>query len=71
MVPILSYNYGARKPERVKKTVKLSIFTAIGIMILGFAAFELIPDVLLELFDASETMLSIARRRCASSARTF
>ena len=59
MVPILSYNYGARKPERVKKTVKLSIFTAIGIMILGFAAFELIPDVLLELFDASETMLSI------------
>ena len=56
MVPILSYNYGARKPERVKKTVKLSIFTAIGIMILGFAAFELIPDVL---FDASETMLSI------------
>ena len=59
MVPILSYNYGARKPERVKKTVKLSIFTAIGIMILGFAAFELIPDVLLELFDASERMLAI------------
>ena len=59
MVPILSYNYGARKPERVKKTVRLSILTAIGIMILGFAAFELIPDVLLELFDASETMLAI------------
>ena len=58
-LPVMGYNYGARKPERVKKTVKLSIFTAIGIMILGFAAFELIPDVLLELFDASETMLSI------------
>ena len=59
MVPILAYNYGARKPERVKKTVKLSILTAIGIMVVGFAAFELIPDVLLRLFDASETMMSI------------
>ena len=43
----------------MKKTVKLSIFTAIGIMILGFAAFELIPDSAAGLFDASETMLSI------------
>ena len=59
MVPILSYNYGARKPERVKRTVRLSILTAIGIMVLGFAAFELMPGTLLELFDASERMLAI------------
>ena len=59
MVPILSYNYGARKPERVKRTVRLSILTAIGIMALGFAAFELVPGTLLELFDASERMLAI------------
>ena len=26
MVPIISYNYGARKPDRVKKTIKAAIF---------------------------------------------
>lgn len=59
MVPILSYNYGAEKPDRVKKTIRLSIFTAIGIMLLGVAAFELAPHILLALFDASEHMLAI------------
>ncbi len=59
MVPILSYNYGAEKPNRVKKTIRLSIFTAIGIMLLGVAAFELAPHILLALFDASEHMLAI------------
>ena len=33
MVPIISYNYGADKPDRVKKTVKLSILTAVMIAI--------------------------------------
>lgn len=61
MVPILSYNYGAEKPERVKKTVKLSILTAIGIMALGTLAFELIPGTLLSLFDPSEYMLQIGK----------
>lgn len=61
MVPILSYNYGAEKPERVKKTVRLSILTAIGIMALGTLAFELVPDVLLSMFDPSEHMLQIGK----------
>ncbi len=59
MVPILSYNYGAEKPERVKKTVRLSILTAMSIMALGTLAFELVPDVLLSMFDPSEHMLQI------------
>ena len=59
MVPIISYNYGAARADRVKRTVLLTICTAIGIMGLGFAAFELIPEVLLSLFDASEHMLAI------------
>lgn len=59
MVPIIAYNYGAKKMDRVKKTVKLTIFTAIGILMLGFAAFELIPGVLLSFFNASDDMLAI------------
>lgn len=59
MVPIIAYNYGAKNLKRIKKTVALSIGIAVGIMSLGVLAFELIPDVLLSFFNASEEMLAI------------
>ena len=59
MVPIIAYNYGARKYDRVKRTIAVSIVTAVSIMIAGLLVFELIPDVLLSLFKASEDMLKI------------
>ena len=59
MVPIISYNYGARKPERVKKTIRLSITAAICLMLIGLALFELIPGTLLTLFNATDRMRKI------------
>ena len=59
MVPIISYNYGARKPERVKKTIRLSVFYAEFIMLVGFCIFQFLPDKLLGLFAASDAMLAI------------
>ena len=59
MVPIVSYNYGARKGARLIKTVKLSILTAVCIMVLGLAVIQIIPGPILLLFNASEDMLSI------------
>ena len=59
MVPIIGYNYGARKPERIHKTIKLSMVYATGIMAIGFIVFQLVPDKLLLFFDASENMLKI------------
>lgn len=59
MVPIVAYNYGARKPERIEKTFKLSVFYAICLMFLGFVTFQLFPDKLLMIFNASEHMLAI------------
>lgn len=59
MVPIISYNFGAAKPERVKQTIRYTILTAVAIMALGTLAFETIPQVLLSFFDASEHMLAI------------
>ena len=59
MVPIISYNYGARKPERVKKTIRLSITAAICLMLIGLALFELIPGTLLTLFNATDHMRQI------------
>ena len=59
MVPIISYNYGARKPERVKKTIRLAVFYAECIMLVGFCIFQFLPDKLLGLFAASDAMLAI------------
>ncbi len=61
MVPIVSYNYGAMKYDRVKKTVRLTVLTAIGIMCVGCALFELFPSALLGLFSPTDEMLSIGR----------
>lgn len=59
MVPIISYNYGAARPQRVWKTVRLTIFTAVAIMFVGFLAFQTAPGTLLSLFEASEEMTAI------------
>ena len=59
MVPIISYNYGAARMDRVKRTVKLTICTAVCIMVAGFAVFQLAPATLLSLFDASVEMIAI------------
>ncbi|WP_298018031.1 MATE family efflux transporter [uncultured Dysosmobacter sp.] len=59
MVPIVSYNYGAARLDRVKKTVKLTACTAVCIMTLGFSVFQLAPEVLLSFFTPSEEMLAI------------
>ena len=59
MVPIIAYNYGAKRPSRVYATMKLAAITAVGYMLLGFAIFQLIPETLLGFFNASEAMLEI------------
>ena len=59
MVPIVAYNYGARKPDRIMKTMRLSIIYAVSIMIMGFAVFQIVPESLLAIFDASEEMVEI------------
>lgn len=59
MIPIVAYNYGARNKERLTKTVKLSMVYAIGMMLIGVALFQLIPDKLFLLFDSSKEMLAM------------
>ena len=61
MVPIVSYNYGARKFDRVRKTVRLTVITAISIMCVGCALFELIPGTLLGLFSPTDEALAIGK----------
>lgn len=59
MIPIIAYNYGAGKKERLVKTIKLSILYAMILMVVGFLIFQSMPQILLGWFKASETMLAI------------
>ena len=59
MVPIIAYNYGARKKDRLLRTVKLGVLYAVLIMIVGLLVVQTIPDKIFLLFQADENMLSI------------
>ena len=59
IVPIIAYNYGARKPERISRTVRLGVLYALIIMAVGVALFWIVPRQLLGIFNASEQMLEI------------
>lgn len=59
MVPILAYNYGAQRKSRIKETVRLSMIYVTVIMTLGLIVIQLIPNLILSLFNASEHMLGI------------
>lgn len=59
MIPIIAYNYGARKKERIVEVIKFSIVLAVAIMTIGTIAFETIPQILLSLFNASEELIKI------------
>ena len=60
-ISIVAYNYGAKKPQRITKTLKLAVSGALGIMCLGLLAFQLVPDLLLALFNPSDTFLEMGR----------
>ena len=60
-ISIVAFNYGARKPERIIGALKVAVGTALAFMIAGTLAFELIPQVLLGIFELSDTFLELGK----------
>ena len=59
LIPIVAYNYGAGYGDRIKKAIRYSICAACTYMFIGFLIFELAPDKLLMIFDASDNMIAM------------
>lgn len=59
LVPIIAYNYGARNRKRITGTLKRGVIIILCIMTFGTILFELFPEFLLGLFNASPEMLEI------------
>ncbi len=59
IVPIIAYNYGAGKRSRINKTIKLAVTYATLIMLAAIAVFQIFPEQLLHMFNASPDMIRI------------
>lgn len=58
-IPIVAYNYGARKKERITECLRFSGIIAVAIMAAGTALMWAFPEAMLSLFDATEEMMGI------------
>ena len=61
LIPVLAYNFGAKKKKRIREALRFSMALAATIMIIGTITFQLIPDRLLGLFNASLEMINIGQ----------
>jgi hypothetical protein len=68
--PIIGYNYGARKYDRVKEALKLGIMAAVTIATVGFVATRLFPEQLVSIFNRSDAeLIAIGKMQMISSSR--
>lgn len=54
--PVFGYNYGARKFDRVKKTLKIVLGTSVIISTFAFILFQTIPDKLISIFGSGDEL---------------
>lgn len=59
LIPVLAYNFGARRKERIDQALRFALLLAVCIMVCGTIIFELFPGFLLDLFNASAGMKQI------------
>ena len=58
--PIISYNYGAGKYDRVKKTISLALKAALTYSIVGVLLMELFPSLFVQLFANDPELVELA-----------
>ena len=59
LIPIVAYNYGAGKPDRITESVRWALVYSFLFYIPFLLVLELAPGWVMRLFDASENMMSI------------
>lgn len=60
--PIISYNYGAKQYERVKKAISLAMKVSLIYSIVGVLLMEFIPQVFVQLFSNDPELIELASR---------
>lgn len=65
--PIIGYNFGSGRPERVKRTLLLAIWAATGICAAGFGGVQLFHEQIIRLFNAEPELITLG----SAGLRTF
>ncbi|OUN07021.1 MATE family efflux transporter [Flavonifractor sp. An92] len=58
LTPVVSYNYGAKEPQRITGAVRFALMLSTGIMLVGMIPFLVFPGALLSIFDATPAILA-------------
>ena len=61
ILPIISFNFGAGKTQRVKDTLKYSTFFSCSVMFVAVVIFMVIPEQLLSIFSNNDSIIQIGR----------
>lgn len=59
MIPIIGYNLGAGKPDRIRKVIRYSLLYATVIMLFGFVISQVFAKEIMAMFNASKSMMQI------------
>lgn len=59
MIPIVAYNYGARKADRMMQAMKYTLIAACCTLLVCLAVMQIVPGPILKIFDADQEMLDI------------
>lgn len=59
VIPIVSYNYGARKPDRIREAIRFALTLSLVVMCCGTLLFWLFPQVFLSLFHPPEAAVPV------------
>ncbi len=59
IVPMISYNFAARRIDRCKKTLNTALVVGISLMAIGTLCFVLIPGPMLDVFTNDQTVIDI------------
>ena len=57
LIPVMAYNYGAARKDRIREAFIFTMELAVGIMLAGMLVFQIFPDRLLGFFNASGEMM--------------
>lgn len=57
--PIIGYNYGAKKYNRVKETVKYGVIAATMVVVIGFIVIQVFPEAIIKLFNDDTELIRI------------
>ncbi|MGN1423025.1 MAG: MATE family efflux transporter [Oscillospiraceae bacterium] len=71
VIPIVAYNFGARRRKRITETISFSLITAEAIMALGTLLLCVFPHALLSMFNPSPETADAAARAFGIIASSF